>query len=129
MFYRGMGLISTYRDTRFRKSLSESFATLMHGESLVIFPEDSSDGYHEELKSFHEGVVLLASLCLKKNIDSHVYVAYYHRKSRTCYISGPRRIHELIAAAPSRQEIAQYLCDECNAIGEQMSAAVGVTKA
>lgn len=117
MFYRGISLISTYRDTRFRQSLAESFLTLSRGESLVIFPEDSSDGYHDHLTSYHAGVVLLMSLCLKKGMDRKLYVAYYRRKERVCVIAESVKLSELMAGNASRDEIAERLCDACNALG------------
>ncbi|MBQ7364848.1 MAG: hypothetical protein IJW46_04550 [Clostridia bacterium] len=117
MFYAGMNLISTYRDTRFRKSLAESFVTLERKESLVIFPEDSSDGYYDVLKSYHAGVVLLASLCLKRGMDLKLYVAYYQRKTKTCVVSKPVRLSSLFRDGATRDEIARRLCEECNALG------------
>ncbi|MBQ1280862.1 MAG: hypothetical protein IIY16_01280, partial [Oscillospiraceae bacterium] len=52
IFYKGLNLISTYHDTRFRKTLRESIEALEAGESIVIFPEDSKNGYLAELEGF-----------------------------------------------------------------------------
>ena len=37
LFYKGLNLISTYPDTRFRKTLKESINTLQSGTNLIIF--------------------------------------------------------------------------------------------
>lgn len=58
LFYKGLNLISTYPDTRFRKTLKESIKTLQSGTNLIIFPEASENGYFDELTLFHEGSVV-----------------------------------------------------------------------
>ncbi len=63
LFYKGLNLISTYRDVRFRKTIRESLAAIRAGENIVIFPEDSTKGYLEELEGFHAGFVVFAEVC------------------------------------------------------------------
>ena len=50
MFYKGLNLISTYPDARFKKTLNEIIEALEHDENIVIFPEDSTKGYLDELE-------------------------------------------------------------------------------
>ena len=38
LFYSGLNLISTYRDTRFIKTIKESYTTLTGGENIIIYP-------------------------------------------------------------------------------------------
>jgi hypothetical protein len=66
LFYKGLNLISTYRDTRFRRTVRESVEALQQGYNIVIFPEDSAKGYLAELEGFFAGFVVLAESCLKK---------------------------------------------------------------
>ena len=77
LFYRGLTLISTYPDHRFRKTIKESLKTLDNGQSLVIFPEDSSKGYFDELTYFYSGFLLLAKTAYKKGKDVEIYLSYY----------------------------------------------------
>ena len=43
IFYKGLNLISTYRDVRFRTTISESIRTFEKGQNLIIFPEISDE--------------------------------------------------------------------------------------
>ena len=68
MFYKGLNLISTYPDGRFKNTIKESLEAIKNGENVVIFPEVSTNGYLAELEGFHEGFVLLAETCLKRGL-------------------------------------------------------------
>ena len=60
LFYKGLNLISIYHDGRLRKTIEESITAIKdNGENIVIFPEDSGEGYSDELKGFYAGFVLL----------------------------------------------------------------------
>ena len=74
LFYKGLNLISTYRDVRFRKTLKESIEALESGESIVVFPEDATNGYLPELEGFFPGFVMLAEVCARRGMDLPIYV-------------------------------------------------------
>lgn len=87
MFYKGMQIIPTYTDSRLRKSLQESYVELNKGNSVIIFPENSSDGYHKELKQYFAGFMLLAKSYYKKyGISLKIYNMYYCKKYNTVLI-------------------------------------------
>ena len=123
LFYKGLRLISTYRDGRFRKTLNESIAALQEGENIVIFPEDSTKGYLEELEGFHLGFVALAEYCQKKDMDVPIYVTYFRKKDLTYIIDKPVLYSELCKNGESREEIAQRLLERCNALGKMQFGA------
>ena len=116
--YSGFDLISVYKDTRLIKTLRESVRSIESGDNIVVFPEDSTKGYLSELEGFHEGFVLLAELCLRRGIDLPIYTAYFRKGDTTYIFDAPVRFSELSEKFESRAEIAQYLCDRCNAIGK-----------
>ena len=118
IFYKGLNLISTYCDVRFRTTLSESMRTLECGQNLIIFPEISDKGYLDELEGFHQGFLMLASICLKKGIDLSVYVSYYRKKDRTYVVDKPFKISELFEEGLTREEMAEKLCRRCNELGK-----------
>ena len=118
MFYKGLNLIPIYSDLRFHKTLKESIKTLENKESIVIFPEDSASGYLDVLEGFHAGFTLLAERCLKKGMDVPIYVAYYHKKSKIYLVDKPVMLSELFDDATDRFDVAQALCDRCNALGQ-----------
>lgn len=129
IFYKGLRLISTYRDMRFKKTLAESVETLEQKNSVVIFPEDSTKGYLDELEGFHEGFASLASLCLKKGLDVPLYVAYYKKSERTYVVGAPVMLSELFKDGKTRSEIADLLCARCNELGKLDLTALEESKA
>ena len=118
LFYAGFDLISTYKDTRLIKTLRESVASLKSGDNIVIFPEDSTNGYLPELEGFHEGFVLLADVCKKQGLDLPIYVSYFRKSDRTYIFDAPVMYSELYERYKSRAEIAKQLCKRCNELGK-----------
>ncbi len=60
LLYTGVSLIPTYPDIRLKHTINESIAHLDNHNSLLIFPEDSTNGYNQVVDSFHSGFVFLA---------------------------------------------------------------------
>lgn len=119
LFYKGLRLISTYHDTRLKNTIDESLTAIRdNGENVVIFPEDSSDGYSDELKGFHAGYALLAETCLKNGIDVTVFVSYFKKKDRQYVFDAPVKYSELKERFGDRKAISEYLCSRCNIIGK-----------
>lgn len=119
LFYKGLNLISAYHDTRLRTTLDKSFTAINdNGENIVIFPEDSSDGYLDELKGFHAGFVMLAEKCLNGGIDLPIYACYFKKKERQYIFDTPVKYSELKAQFGNRKAIAEHLCNRCNIIGK-----------
>ena len=117
LFYSGFDLISTYKDIRLVKTMRESIEALKSGDNVVVFPEDSTNGYLAELEGFHEGFVLLADTCKKKGMDLPIYVSYFRKSDRTYIFDAPINYSELSAKYKNREEIAKYLCNRCNELG------------
>lgn len=118
MFYSGFNLISTYRDSRLLKTLRESEEAIKNGESVVIFPEDSSKGYLAELEGFHPGCILLAETLYKKGIDVPIYVTYFKKQDKVYVIDKPVKYSELLKAHKTREDILNVLCNRCNELGK-----------
>lgn len=118
LFYKGLKLISTYRDANLLKTIRESCVALNEGNNIVIFPEKSEQGYLSELSGFYAGFVVLAKYCLKKGIDLPVYVSYYRKHDGIFAFDAPIKFSELQAKFSTREEIAEYLLNRCNALGK-----------
>lgn len=118
MFYKGLQLISTYRDTRFRTTIKESIGAIENGKSIIIFPEISDNGYLDELEGFHPGFTLLANMCLRHGHDVPLYVAYYKKSEKKCTVSAPVKISAIFGKDKSAEEICRELCDKCNSLGK-----------
>ena len=113
-FYKGLDLISTYPDGRLLNTIKESIKVLENNKNLVIYPENSNNGYFKALEMFHPGISLFLEQCLKKNINAKVYVSYLKKEERKYIIDKPIYIKELLDMHLSREELASYLCDKCN---------------
>ena len=118
VFYKGLNLISTYKDARFRRTIKESLEALNNGENIVIFPEDSTKGYLEELEGFYAGFIVLAEICQKRKIDVPIFVTYFRKKDLTYIIDKPVLYSELSKDGASREEIAKQLVERCNVLGK-----------
>ena len=118
LFYKGLNLISTYRDGRFWRTLKESVSAIEQGDNIVIFPEVSDNGYLAELEGFHAGFASLAEYCLKKGIDAPIYVTYFNKKELVYMIDKPVRWSELKASGKTREEIVADLLTRCNELGK-----------
>ncbi len=116
VFYRGLRLISTYKDHRFRHTLQESLKTIKNKESIILFPEDSTTGYHDTLEGFYAGFMVLAKLCYMNGIDVPIYLAYLRKSDRTYIIDKQVKYSELIKDGKSDKEIATLLCNRINEI-------------
>lgn len=117
LFYKGLNLISTYRDGRFLKTLRESLETIQNGESVVIYPEVSDKGYLTQLEGFHKGFAMLCELCARKGIDVPVQVTYFNKEKRVYIVDKPVKWSELTASGATREEITAKLLARCNEIG------------
>ncbi len=107
-FYKGIQLIPTYRDTRLFKTFKTTFNELDNGTSILIFPENSSDGYHQELTEYYAGFVTLAKQYYKtrkKNLK--IYNMYYCKSNNTIVIDKAIDIKELLDQGKSDKEIAE----------------------
>ena len=118
LFYKGLNLISTYKDIRFVKTIKESVKTIKNKESIVIYPEDSKNGYLEQLEGFFAGFVMLADRLKKEGIDVAIYVSYFKKKECVYIIDEPVMYSQLIKNGASREEIANILCTRCNELGK-----------
>ena len=117
LFYSGLNLISTYSDARFRTTVTESISALRQGQHIVIFPEDSTKGYLDQLEGFHGGFLMLAKIALRHGIDCPISISYYKKSERTFVLDAPVLASELFGGGESRAEIAARLCERCNYIG------------
>ncbi|MBQ9713756.1 MAG: hypothetical protein IJV83_00355 [Clostridia bacterium] len=129
LFYKGLNLISTYRDARFMKTLRQSVEAIQNGENIVIFPEDSTKGYLEQLEDFHHGFLALCEYCAKKGIDVPIYVTYFRKKDLTYFVDNPILYSELKKTESTKEAMAKRLLDRCNELGQmQVERPEGATE-
>ena len=118
MFYKGLDLISTYKDSRFKKTIKESVDALNNGDNVVLFPEVSEKGYLPELEGLHGGFLLLAEVCLKRGMDVPIYPSYYRKNQKRYIVGKPVLISKLYEGGKTREQILIELCLEINRLGK-----------
>lgn len=117
LFYKGLNLISTYRDQRFYKTLKQSYSAIEKGDSIVVFPENSEKGYLKELESFYGGFVVLAEYAYKKGKDVQIVVSYFIKEKNRYVFDKPIRYSVLLSERKTREQMMDYLLNRCNALG------------
>lgn len=118
LFYSGFDLISTYQDGRFVRTVKESYQTVLAKDSVMIFPEDSTQGYLPELESFYSGFVSFADYSLRKGLDVPIVVCYFQKDRGVYVFDKPVYYSELCKDVESKKEIAQVLVRRCNELGK-----------
>ena len=118
IFYKGLNLISTYRDGRFVKTIRQSIEAIKAGENIVIFPEISDKGYLKELEGFYAGFVMLADKCLSQGIDVPIYVTYFDKENLRYIVDKPVLYSTLRTGGKTKYDIAKILLDRCNELGK-----------
>lgn len=118
LFYSGLGLISTYKDARFVKTIRESIEAIKSGDNIVIYPEISDKGYLAELEGFHGGFAMFGEICRKRGIDLKIYVSYFRKSDCLYIIDKPVLFSEISEGATDREEVCARLCARCNELGK-----------
>ena len=118
LFYKGLNLISTYRDARFLITVKECIKTIQNGNSVAIFPEDSTNGYLSKLEGLHNGFLLICETAFKKGLDIPVVPAYFNIENRMYVFDKPILYSKLVEKYGSRNEISNYILNRINELGD-----------
>ena len=115
--YKGMKIVGTYTDMRFLQTVKNSMEILNDNASVFIFPEDSSEGYFDEIKDAFQGFVMLAITYYQKyGEDVPLIPAYVSTEKKRLIVGKPRYAEELLREGKSKQEIADILKEDINAL-------------
>ncbi len=114
-FYKGLKFVGTYPDIRFKDTVKKSIEILDDNTSVLIFPENSNDGYFDVLTEFFSGFAFLAEQYYKKRgEDVPIYPVYFHSKKRVMLIGKPCFMHDYIDQGYTRDEIADIFKNKVN---------------
>ena len=117
LIYKGMKMLPSYPDARFRKTLQYSMQCLDSGLAVSLYPEDSNEGYFDEVKHFFSGFVMLAEQYYKKTgEDVPVFPMYYGRKKKKIVVGKPLYVQDFVKQGLKRDEIAEKFRLEVNQI-------------
>lgn len=121
--YVGMHVIPTYEDIRIRKTMEESFAHLVAGNSVLVFPEDSSEGYAEIIEKYQAGFVILAkSYLAKMKVDLPIIPVYLSKQKNIILIGNPEKVGPMLEKGMTREAIAEHFRERTNALVNEYRA-------
>lgn len=115
--YKGMKIIGTYTDMRLLTTVRNSMDVLDSGASVIIFPEDSSEGYFDEVRGAFSGFIMLSMLYYKRTgEDLPVIPAYVSNKAKRLIIGKPRYVREMELSGMSKDDISEVLKGDINSL-------------
>ena len=83
--------------------------------AVSVYPEDSDEGYFDEMTHFFPGFVMLADVYFKRTgEDLPVFPAYYGRKKKKIVVGKPLYVQELKKQGLNREDIAEKFRLEVN---------------
>jgi hypothetical protein len=91
---------------------------IMDNQSLIIFPENSSNGYFDEIKEFKTGWYVFASYVYAKGYDLPIFIAYYQKKTKTLVFDKKVLFSELLELGLSKEDLSNKLRERCNELGK-----------
>lgn len=114
-FYRGMRIIPTYQDMRMAKTIMDTVKIIEAGLPVMIFPENSNDGYKYEITECHPGVTMLLDRYYKATKeDLPVYPIYVALKKRTIIIGKPIYYQEMLSNGLNKEEVLKEFTKQIN---------------
>ncbi len=115
LMYRGMKILPSYPDARLRKTLQYSIDALDKGYAVSVYPEDSSNGYFDEMTQFFPGFVMLAEQYYKRTgEDLPIFPVYYGRKKKKIVVGKPLYVQPMLNEGLDRAQIAERFKCEVN---------------
>lgn len=95
--YSAGGVLPVHYDTAgLRRTMQYSLECLHKDISIVIFPEDASDGYRSQLVGVFRGFLVLSKLYFKQTgVDLPIYPVYCRSETHTMHVGKPMYYQEL----------------------------------
>ena len=117
MLYKGAKLIPTYPDTRLMRTLRLSEKYINDDIPVLVFPEDSSEGYKTILESYHPGFIAFSRYYYKKyQVDLPIYPIYYSKSHNRIIIGEKIMLQSLLALNYTKEMIADHVKEKTNAL-------------
>ena len=118
LYVTGWELIPSYSDMRLSRTIKTTMEVLKEGCNVVIFPENSSQGYYDELPSVHPGFCLAGEAALKNGIDVDLVLSYLKAADDRCLIiDSPVKFSKLKECYGTRDAMADFVCSRINELG------------
>ncbi len=120
VFYKGMQILPTYMDARLYPTMKKSISLLKDGQSILIFPENSNEGYFEELKEYYRGFIMLARLYQRgQKQEIPIVSMYLNKKTNVLVIDQPKYLSSFDGIYQNDDEIAEWFKDRANQLNHE----------
>ena len=93
-----MRLLATFTDYHFLSTIKQSIKEIEEGKDIIIYPEDSTNGYKEQLTYLHPGFASLCEMLYQKGKDVPIYVTYLNKRKNLSATSDSPKIDMIIQA-------------------------------
>ena len=111
--YRAMHIIPSYEDLRLMNTISYTQRTIENGLPVMIFPENSKDGYQLVMSEFKEGIITLVKFLNKRcSKQVPIYPLYDHVRRKLIVIGKPFTLSEL--EGKSNDAILKFCASKIN---------------
>lgn len=122
--YRNVNLIPTYPDIRLRHTFKQSRDILNNNQALLIFPEDSEEGYHEIMSSYYRGFLAMHRYYERKEHEDLPIVPYYFdQRSKTILIGQPLYYQTLKSLYENESAMLKLIVNYTNALRSHLEPA------
>ena len=111
--YKGIKILPTYTDARLMRTIKKTVSLLGEGPAVMIFPENSAEGYKDVLTDFFAGFVLVAEKYRQRfGEDIPMRPVYYHKKKRIIAVGEVCTLADFNGA--KREEVAEAFRQKVN---------------
>ena len=111
--YKGMHIIPSYQDMRLLHTIHNAAKTMDNGLPVMIFPENSDNGYQKTLQECHDGFITIAKFIGKnRKKETPIFPFYTHVKRKIIVIGKPFYLSQL--EGKNNEEIIAYTRDRVN---------------
>ena len=106
--FKHSNVIPVYKDMRMFMTFKQSVEDYEKGKNIILFPEDSSDGYKYEIEKIMPGFLILARQLKEKGHDPYIICAEESPKSKKIIVDKPLKLSQLDEMFKSDEEILEY---------------------
>lgn len=119
IIYRIAGILPIYYDFRFKSTIEHSFECFDNNVDILIFPEDSSKGYFDDLTGLAPGFLTLSKLYYKKyGVDLPIYPMNFNRHYMKIVIGKPFYLQEMLKEH-TQDEILDIFLKQINGLNHK----------
>jgi len=120
--YKYTGAIPVYYDSRIINTYRNSIECIENNVPVLIFPENSNEGYKKVLEEFWGGFLAMSRLYYKKNnVDLPIYTLRFCTKPKRIIIGTPLYYNEL-SKTHTDEEILKMFVTHMNELGAKYLA-------